>query len=70
MSSDTKLYDALGVSKSAGLDEIRKAYRKLALKYVQQFFDLRRTVVDPFLYIYLLFYYFYVGGSSNKFLRN
>lgn len=33
MSSDTKLYDALGVSKNATESEIRKAYRKMALKY-------------------------------------
>ncbi len=27
------LYDIIGVSKSANQDEIKKAYRKLALKY-------------------------------------
>mgnify|MGYP006133437151 CR=1 FL=1 len=32
-SKDTKLYDTLGVTKSASETEIKKAYRKLALKY-------------------------------------
>jgi len=32
-SKDTKLYDTLGVDKSASETEIKKAYRKLALKY-------------------------------------
>lgn len=30
--NETKLYETLGVGKSAGADEIRKAYRKLAIK--------------------------------------
>lgn len=30
---DTKLYDTLGVNKSATTSEIKKAYRKLAMKY-------------------------------------
>ena len=33
MVRDTKLYDVLGVKPSASQDEIKKAYRKLALKY-------------------------------------
>lgn len=33
MSNDTDLYGILGVSKGAGTDEIKKAYRKLARKY-------------------------------------
>lgn len=33
MSSDTKLYDILGLKKNATLDEIKKAYKKLALQY-------------------------------------
>ena len=32
MVADTKLYDTLGVSPSAQSNEIKKAYRKLALK--------------------------------------
>lgn len=32
-SKDTKLYDVLGVSPTAGEQEIKKSYRKLALKY-------------------------------------
>ncbi|KAK7259971.1 hypothetical protein RIF29_25619 [Crotalaria pallida] len=31
-SDSTKYYDVLGVSKNAGEDEIRKAYRKAAMK--------------------------------------
>ena len=31
-SNDTKLYDVLGISKSADASEIKKAYRKAAIK--------------------------------------
>lgn len=33
MVAETKLYDALGVKPDASQDDIRKAYRKAALKY-------------------------------------
>src|SRR3989344_8515741 len=33
MKDDKDYYDILGVSKTASLDEIKKAYRKLALQY-------------------------------------
>lgn len=33
MVAETKLYDALGVKPDAGQDEIKKAYRKMALKH-------------------------------------
>lgn len=33
MVKETKLYDTLGISTDAGEDEIKRAYRKLALKY-------------------------------------
>ena len=31
--SDTKLYDTLGINKNATDNEIKKAYRKLAMKF-------------------------------------
>jgi DnaJ-class molecular chaperone len=33
MSKDNRYYDALGVSKNASEDEIKKGYRKMALKW-------------------------------------
>lgn len=33
MVAETKLYDALSIKPSASQDEIKKAYRKAALKY-------------------------------------
>lgn len=33
MVAETKLYDALGIKSGASQDEIKKAYRKMALKY-------------------------------------
>ena len=33
MVAETKLYDSLGIQPSASQDEIKKAYRKAALKY-------------------------------------
>lgn len=33
MVAETKLYDALGIQPSASQEEIKKAYRKSALKY-------------------------------------
>jgi DnaJ family protein A protein 2 len=33
MAKETKFYDSLGVSPDATENELRKAYRKLALKY-------------------------------------